>query len=78
MKAKKNSTQTSLVAVKKRLYDLIAYSEYAVKYTETLIMPEVEIQFMFSNCLAEYSPVQLPVSLHGEGFTLQYFSTKLR
>ncbi len=51
MKAKKNSTQTSLVAVKKRLYDLIAYAEYAVKYTETLIMPEVEIQFMFSRFL---------------------------
>ncbi len=48
---KKNSTQTSLVAVKKRLYDLIAYAEYAVKYTETLIMPEVKIQFMFSRFL---------------------------
>ncbi len=82
MKAKKNSTQTSLVAVKNQLYDLIAYAEYAVKYTETLIIPEVEIQFMFSRflvqLLAEYSPVQLPVSLHVEGFTLQYFSTKLR
>ncbi len=51
MKAKKNSTQTLLVAVKKRLYDVIAYAEYAVKYTDTLIMPEVEIQFMFSRFL---------------------------
>ncbi len=50
---KKNSTQTSLVAVKKRLYDLIAYVEYAVKYAETLIIPEVEIQFMFSRFLVQ-------------------------
>ncbi len=49
LKAKKNSTQTSLVAVKKRLHDLIAYAQYAV-----------------------------PVSLRVKGFTLQYFSTKLR
>ncbi len=47
LKAKKNST-LSLVAVKKRLHNLFAYAEYAVKYTEMLITPEVEIQFMFS------------------------------
>ncbi len=53
LKAKKNSTQTSLVAVKKRLHDLIAYAEYAVKYTETLIIPKLEIQFMFSRFLVQ-------------------------
>ncbi len=41
------------LAAKKRLYDLIAYAEYAVKYTETLIIPEVEIQFMFSRFLVQ-------------------------
>ncbi len=42
-----------LVAVKKRLHNLIAYAEYAIKYTETLIIPEVEIQFMFSGFLVQ-------------------------
>ncbi len=40
--------QTSLVVVKKLLHDFIGYVEYAIKYTETLIIPEVAIQFVFS------------------------------
>ncbi len=47
-KLKRTLRKTLLVAVKKQLHDLIAYAEYAVKYLETLIIPEVEIQFMFS------------------------------
>ncbi len=45
----------NFVTIKKRLHDLIAYVEYAVKYTETLIIPEVEIQFMFSRFLVQPS-----------------------
>ncbi len=52
-KLKRTLHKTSIVAVKKRLHDLIAYAEYAVKYTETLIIPEVEIQFMFSRFLVQ-------------------------
>ncbi len=36
-----------------RPYDVIAYAEYAVKYTETLIIPEVEMQYMFSRFLVQ-------------------------
>ncbi len=52
-KLKRTPHKTSLVAVKKQLHDLIAYAEYAVKYTETLIIPEVDIQFMFSRFLVQ-------------------------
>ncbi len=37
----------------KRVHDLTSYAEYAVKYTEMLIIPEVEIQFMFSRFLVQ-------------------------
>ncbi len=52
-KLKRTLRKTSLVAVKKRLHNLFAYAEYAVKYTETLIIPEVDIQFMFSRFLVQ-------------------------
>ncbi len=52
-KLKRTLCKTSLVAVKKRLHDLIAYAEHAVKYMETLIIPEVAIQFMFSRVLVQ-------------------------
>ncbi len=52
-KLKRTLRKTSLVAVKKRLHNLIANAEYAVKYTETLIIPEVDIQFMFSRFLVQ-------------------------
>ncbi len=50
---------------------------YSLNFVQIIIQDFI-IFFFPCNLFAEYSLAQLPVSLFVEGFTLQYFSTKLR
>ena len=52
-------------------------SMYSLNFVQIIIQDFI-IFFFPCNLFAEYSLAQLPVSLFVEGFTLQYFSTKLR